>query len=169
MYVKTWRVINEVSSWTVLWDGNRQRAAKQRQARPLLHHSLRTYPSPSPRTVFISLSPVNVFSMCVCAPLRVHVCYLQTSQTEQFTLWGKVCSSALWDTVCLFPCQYHQYHRWQRARRDVELCGQTEVSLFHTRDTSLRSRWMRKTRAPERPCHPGKYNFTLTSLKDIKR
>lgn len=105
-----------------------------------------------------------VFNVCMCTSMRA--CLLSSDKSNRVIYTGgKVCSSALWDSVCLFLCQYHQYHRWQRVRRDVELCGQTEVSLFHTRDTSLRSRWMRKTRAPERPCHPGKYNFTLASLK----
>lgn len=73
--------------------GADKRAAKQRRARPLPLHSLRTYPSPSPRSLFISLSQSMCFQ-CVCAsaraPLRARLCYLRSSQTESFTPGGSL-------------------------------------------------------------------------------
>lgn len=154
----TWRYkgdVNEVSFW-IFCDGNGQRAAKQRQARSLLHHSLRTYPNPSTRSFFISLLACQcVFNVCMCTSMCA--CLLSSDKSNRVIYTGGKSGLQPCKTVCLFPCQYHQYRRWQRAWRERELCSQTLVSLFHTRDASLHSRWIMKTRAPERPCHPGKY------------
>lgn len=130
--------------------GADKRAAKQRRARPLPLHSLRTYPSPSPQISIYFFKPVNVFSMCVCERTRASSCAsLLSSVKSNRVIYtrGKSGPSALPDTFCLFPCQYHQYGRWQRARRDMALRGQTPVSLPHTRDASLRSRWMRENQS----------------------
>lgn len=97
-------------------------------------------------------------SMCFsCVYVHIYMCMfvIFTQGKPWFTLKKSlVCSTA--SGVFLFPCQYHQYHRWQRAWRDRELYGQTQVSLCHTRDSSLLSRWMMRTRAPGKPCNPGK-------------
>lgn len=104
-----------------------------------------------------------VFHVCACAHLHVHVCmpviFRQVKHLEWFTLEeGLFCSTL---TECFFPCQYQQYHRWQRAWRVRELYSPTQVNtwalLCYTRDSSQLSSWVMRTRAPGRPCHPGKY------------
>lgn len=94
MHLKTWTVINEVSSQTQLGNANRQEScqAKTSQATPTSQPQDLSQSKPQISIYFFK--PVNVFSMCECvrtrAPLGARLCYLRSSQTESFTPGGSL-------------------------------------------------------------------------------
>lgn len=85
----------EFSKWTVT---NGQKAANQRQARPLLHHSLRKYPGLSPRSSITQR--VYVFFMCVY--VQIYMCmFVIFRQVKQFE-WFSLQESLVRSTASLF-------------------------------------------------------------------
>lgn len=144
--------------------GADKRAAKQRRARPLPLHSPRTYPSPSPRCLFISLSQSMCFQ-CVCAsaraPLPARLYYLGSSQTESFTPGG-----SLVPLLCRTRSVYSHANIISMAD-DRGLGGMLRCAaklqchcLIPGMPRCAAHGWG-KTGAPEGPWHPGEFTFTL--------
>lgn len=127
-----------------------------------------------PQICIYFFKPLNVFSMCecgrACAPLRARLCYLRSSQTESFTPGGSLVpplgrTRSVYSHANIINIADDRGLKWG----DVALRRrQTPVSLAHTRDASLRSRWMRRTRAPERPCHPGEFPLARSRFRRSK-
>lgn len=136
--------------------GGRAEAVARGHQSPELVFWFNQYISSANKNLFIKKRLRLCFS---CVHMHIYKCMLaffrQAEQSEWFTQQESLACSTAW--VCLFPCQYQQNHRWQRARRGGELHGQTQASLSHTRDSSQLSSCIMRTRAPGRPCHPGKY------------
>lgn len=86
MHLKTWRLINEVSSQTQPQEGSRQesRRAETSQATPTSQPQDLTQ-SKAQISIYFYKAGQCVFNMCARAPPCVRLCYLRSSQTESFT------------------------------------------------------------------------------------
>lgn len=75
---------------------------------------------------------LSVHFSCVYVHIYMYICACLLSLDKSNSLSDlhrrKVCFTAL--SECFFPCQYQQYHRWQRSLRDWDPQGQTQVNTW---------------------------------------
>lgn len=170
MHLKTWRLINEVSSQTQPQDGSRQREPPSKDEPGHSHFTASGLsPVPKPRSLFISLSRSMCFQ-CVRARAPASTCasfcYLGSSQTESFTPGGSLvpplCSALLCRTHCVYsPANIINMADDRGLGGMWRWAAQLQCHCLIPGMPWLRGRWMRKTRAPERPCHPGHFTFAF--------